>query len=223
MQDSAQNTFNSLVAVFPLPDIAALPGEVIPLHIFEPRYRRMIDDIVKNEYLLGVSLAGKVLHAPEIHRNEDPTKRNLTLYEPNTIFGCGPVIIKERLADGRVAIELHILHKVEITDLVQTLPYYLSSVRPISDERCDQRERQSMTKKLEADFIQLARSIDINAAMTLAKQTDGLDLDQLIAFILGVIRFPGDFKQQLLEQNQSVARAQILLNKLPELFPHITH
>src|SRR5690606_30069434 len=89
------------VAIFPLPDIAVLPGEQIPLHIFEPRYRQMIEDILKEDYLLGVSLAGSVLHRAEVDQDTLATKRNLDLYEPNTIFGCGPIILKERFDDGR--------------------------------------------------------------------------------------------------------------------------
>ena len=32
------------VALFPIPDLVAFPGTVIPLHVFEPRYRKMVHD-----------------------------------------------------------------------------------------------------------------------------------------------------------------------------------
>lgn len=223
MQEKLTNTFKAKVAVFPLPDIAVLPGEVVPLHIFEPRYRRMIDDILEHDYLLGVSLAGKVLHAPEIGNSEDLTKRNLTLYEPNTIFGCGPVILRERLADGRLIIDLHVQHKVEIAELMQELPYYLTRVRPLPDIACDQQAASDLTQNLSSEFIQLARGIDQTAAQAIEHQTRDIDLAHLIALVLSVVRFPGEFKQELLEQNHDLVRGEILLKKLPELFPHITH
>ena len=30
-----------VIPIFPLPKVVMLPGEVLPLHIFEPRYKRM--------------------------------------------------------------------------------------------------------------------------------------------------------------------------------------
>lgn len=41
--------------VFPLP-LVLLPGEVLPLHIFEPRYRQMLNDIGAERNLFGVNL-----------------------------------------------------------------------------------------------------------------------------------------------------------------------
>jgi ATP-dependent Lon protease len=40
--------------LFPLP-LILLPGEVIPLHIFEPRYRQMLEDIQAGNNLFGLS------------------------------------------------------------------------------------------------------------------------------------------------------------------------
>lgn len=41
--------------IFPLP-LVLLPGEALPLHIFEPRYRQMLEDIESTNNLFGVSL-----------------------------------------------------------------------------------------------------------------------------------------------------------------------
>ncbi|MBI3455520.1 MAG: LON peptidase substrate-binding domain-containing protein [Candidatus Rokubacteria bacterium] len=32
------------IPIFPLPDVVFFPETVLPLHVFEPRYRRMIAD-----------------------------------------------------------------------------------------------------------------------------------------------------------------------------------
>jgi Lon protease-like protein len=40
--------------VFPLP-LVLLPNELLPLHIFEPRYRRMLRDVEQDRKLFGVS------------------------------------------------------------------------------------------------------------------------------------------------------------------------
>jgi len=43
------------IAIFPLP-LVLLPGEVLPLHIFESRYRQMLTDIEAKRNLFGISL-----------------------------------------------------------------------------------------------------------------------------------------------------------------------
>jgi len=49
------------VKIFPL-NIAILPGERVPLHIFEPRYKAMIEDNINNGENFGICLSfgGKV-------------------------------------------------------------------------------------------------------------------------------------------------------------------
>lgn len=42
------------LAVFPLP-LVLMPGEMLPLHIFEPRYRQMLSDIEDERNLFGIS------------------------------------------------------------------------------------------------------------------------------------------------------------------------
>ena len=37
---------NQVVPMFPLPGVFLFPGQVMPLHIFEPRYRQMIEDLL---------------------------------------------------------------------------------------------------------------------------------------------------------------------------------
>jgi len=36
------------IALFPLHGTILLPGSVLPLHIFEPRYRQMVEDVMEN-------------------------------------------------------------------------------------------------------------------------------------------------------------------------------
>ena len=41
--------------IFPLP-LVMLPNELLPLHIFEDRYRRMLNDVVEDRDLFGITL-----------------------------------------------------------------------------------------------------------------------------------------------------------------------
>jgi Lon protease-like protein len=46
--------FPDIIPVFPLPGALLLPGTHLPLHIFEPRYRRMIADAMAGPGLVGM-------------------------------------------------------------------------------------------------------------------------------------------------------------------------
>ncbi|MFN9915038.1 MAG: LON peptidase substrate-binding domain-containing protein, partial [Pirellulaceae bacterium] len=40
--------------LFPLPDVVLFPQEVLPLHIFEPRYRMMLRTVMSEDRRFGV-------------------------------------------------------------------------------------------------------------------------------------------------------------------------
>ena len=43
-----------VIPVFPLPGVLLLPRAMLPLHIFEPRYRAMIRDALDEEGIVGM-------------------------------------------------------------------------------------------------------------------------------------------------------------------------
>ncbi|HMV43548.1 MAG TPA: LON peptidase substrate-binding domain-containing protein, partial [Leptospiraceae bacterium] len=45
----------STIAVFPLPNMVFFPGAFLPLHIFEPRYRLMLDYCIESDYEMAVT------------------------------------------------------------------------------------------------------------------------------------------------------------------------
>jgi len=42
--------------IFPLPNVLLFPNMVLPLHIFEERYKRMVGDCLQGDRLLGLFL-----------------------------------------------------------------------------------------------------------------------------------------------------------------------
>jgi hypothetical protein len=60
MFDADAIDFREPVALFPLPTVSLLPHALQPLHVFEPRYRQMVEDA------LGSSAAGDFEHAAPI-------------------------------------------------------------------------------------------------------------------------------------------------------------
>ena len=78
------------VPIFPLPDLALFPNTLLPLHIFEPRYRAMVTDCLARDRRLAIvglkaGFEGDYAGHPAVHE----------------VAGLGRIVKCERLATGR--------------------------------------------------------------------------------------------------------------------------
>jgi len=90
-----------VLPVFPLTGVLLLPGTVLPLHIFEPRYRNMVNDALNADKIFGMIQPS----APQQDNRPMPGTDNETpeLYK----VGCAGYIENwERFPDGRFFIQL---------------------------------------------------------------------------------------------------------------------
>ena len=95
----------SEIPIFPLPNVVLFPSALLPLHIFEPRYRAMVADALEGERLIGM-----VMLRPgwESHYDKMP--------EVYPIGCAGFITHAEQLPDGRFNIMLRGLQKFRILD-----------------------------------------------------------------------------------------------------------
>jgi Lon protease-like protein len=97
-----QMTLPEVLPVFPLTGVMLLPGTVLPLHIFEPRYRNMIEDALSGDKIFGMIQP----FAPQNdNRGPQPGAGDVA---PNLYkVGCAGYIEKsEKLPDGRFFVQL---------------------------------------------------------------------------------------------------------------------
>jgi Lon protease-like protein len=114
---------STIVPIFPLPDLTFFPRTLLPLHIFEARYRAMIMDALARDRRLCVvglqpgyeaTYAGK----PAVH----------------PVGGLGEIVSWERLANGRYNILLRGDARVRIEhELPGDTLYRLVSARQLED------------------------------------------------------------------------------------------
>jgi Lon protease-like protein len=91
------------IPLFPLPNVVLFPTALLPLHIFEPRYRAMVGDALESERLIGL-----VMLRPGWERDYEGAP---SVYP----VGCaGFITHADRLADGRYNILLRGLEKFRI-------------------------------------------------------------------------------------------------------------
>lgn len=111
--------------IFPLPGTILLPQTMVSLHIFEPRYRRMMEDVVDGHRLLAIAM---------LDENRGPD-----LFGRPPVFptaGVGVLRRATRLPDGRYNIMLEGLFRADISeelDPVPFLPFRRVRARPMVD------------------------------------------------------------------------------------------
>ena len=102
--------------IFALPEVVLLPGTLLPLHIFEPRYRAMVADALEGDRTIGMSL---VKPGAE-EEGADP--------EVFAVGGAGEIVESERLDDGRYNILLSGTFRFRILSELGTAPYRRADV-----------------------------------------------------------------------------------------------
>jgi ATP-dependent Lon protease len=101
-----------VLPVFPLPQTVLFPGALLPLHIFEPRYRAMVKDALATNKTLAIAL---IRETGERDANRNPP------IEP--VAGVGIIIDHAELADGRYNILLRGRARVRLEELPFVPPY----------------------------------------------------------------------------------------------------
>jgi len=103
--------------IFPLPNVVFLPGMVLPLNVFEPRYLELVDHVLDGGMHVGVPL---LRPDPSLLDRND---LELPLHDPGderppieAVFGVGQLIAHQRLPDGRRFIRLEGLGRVRVVD-----------------------------------------------------------------------------------------------------------
>lgn len=110
--------------IFPLPRVVFFPGTALPLHLFEPRYTRMIEDCLDT----GCTALAVALLAPGWENNY---QGNPAIYE---IAGAGRIVAHQARRDGTHDIVLHGLNRVRLHEHPsEGRPYRSARAEPIQD------------------------------------------------------------------------------------------
>jgi Lon protease-like protein len=106
-----------MLPLFPLPDVVLFPGAMLPLHVFEPRYRAMVADSLAGDRIIGMTLLQPGFEG-DYHGNP-------AVYA----VGCAGVITHaERLPDGRSNVVLRGLEKFRIVQEDHSRPYRVATI-----------------------------------------------------------------------------------------------
>ena len=184
------------IPIFPLSGAILFPRSQLPLHIFEPRYREMVRDMID-----GVGRIGMI----QPLRIDDDNKA------PLYGVGCvGEIVGIEELEDGRFNIVLLGSNRFRlISEVAHEGSYRCASVDIAA---FDDNEPEPLSIAERAEVEREARRL--GDALGLAVDWDAvarLDDEMLVNAIAQVAPFDAGAKQALLEQPALSGRADLLV------------
>lgn len=188
------------IPLFPLPNAVLFPNVFLPLHIFEPRYRKMIADALSGDRIIGMVLL-RPGYEPD-YEGRPP------IYD----IGCAGVITHSQpLADGRYDIVLRGMEKFRVTSEDHSQPYRIGEVESIS-EAVPANEVQPLRQQRQRLEAVLAAAIErVRSEPKFPPSVPDEDLVNALAQYLDLEPLE---KQALLEQHSLRSRAESLVELL---------
>jgi len=199
------------VPIFPLPEVVFFPETVLPLHVFEPRYRQMVADCLAADGWMAV-----VMLRPgweKDYQGRPPVEG---------IAGVGEIIQAEMLADGRYNILLHGRSRIRI--LAEEPPegrfYRVVRAERLEEEgpKADDRTFGARLQELRAAHARLLVALgqshpDVVGRLTVAGATPGAAIDRIVSAVVP----DAEVRQRLLEAVDVSDRLDLAVGALGEL------
>lgn len=210
----ALKLFEGVTRLFPLPNVVLFPGVLLPLHIFEPRYRQMLSDALDSDRLISL-----VLLKPGCDEfAEDPPP-------PIASVGCiGRVIYHNGLADGRSNLILKGLRRISIdAELPQDAPYRTARVTILNDgPSSDQNEStRDAVQRVISVMSEILSSLGRGAEAEKLSVASELPPGRLCDLACHCLGFDVQAKQSMLEELHVGRRVQGLLAWMDALLQSI--
>ena len=109
------------VPVMTLPNATLFPQALLPLYIFEPRYRQMLADALHSNRMFSVAM-----------RRPGSSRET-----PLPVAGVGLIRVSVGHKDGTSHLILQGLARVELAETVRYKPYRVQRIRPLPTPPCD--------------------------------------------------------------------------------------
>jgi Lon protease-like protein len=188
------------IPIFALPGVVLMPGTMLPLHIFEDRYRRMVADALEGDRTIGMAL---------MKPGWEDGGRDPDVFE---VGGAGEIVETERFEDGRYNILLLGRFRYRILQQASVEPYRQARVEeiaslPFSDASAQGRARRLVTKLFR----------EVRGLMELAPlPEEDLSPERLASEIALRLRYAPPELQDLLETDSLPARYEQIAVRMRE-------
>ncbi|MBJ7305335.1 MAG: LON peptidase substrate-binding domain-containing protein [Gemmataceae bacterium] len=212
MDPTILENFDGKVRLFPLPNVVLFPRVIQPLHIFEPRYKQMVEDALEDNRLIALCL---LQPTAGLGGSTSPIYPDICI---------GQILQEERLPDGRFNLLLQgvsrakIISEVNNGKLYRTAKVEILHDVPNSSVENEDRMRTRLVKRMTKWFTQQPSAKEqldrlVNSDLSLGNLCDVFSF----ALPLSV-----DMKILLLQLVNVEDRASLLLEVIEQMTPEVT-
>lgn len=197
-----------LVPLFPLPEVVLFPRTILPLHIFEPRYRQMMADALDGERAIAIALL-KAGYEPLYYTHRAPI---------HATIGVGRIMESEQLADGNYNLLLRGVARATILEETRDHDYRVARVEPV-ETFCSSSEKQTaqLRKELRAAIRgNPGLDPDLRRHWLRLARAD-VELGALSDLIAAGVPVEAELRQCLLDEPDAYPRTTMLLDQMRTL------
>lgn len=190
-----------IVPIFPLPNVVFFPKTLLPLHIFEERYRTMTREALAGERKIVMVL---LREGWETSYHQNPSVHEIAC--------LGQIEDFEELEDGKYNIVLAGINRVRLLREVRHSPYRLAEVEQLTDNAADENSVEIVRRRnhlagLFSRFTELATKGKFRSRDLVPQ----LNFEALVNMAASTLNFPAEEKQVLLEMGDVSDRCDILI------------
>lgn len=210
-ETAVQVNFGRAMPVFPLDQVTLLPQQVLPLHIFEPRYRQMVERALDGAGQIAMGVFRGKRWQQEYH-GRPPIKPAVCI---------GQIVQHEKLPDGRYNILLQGVCRARIVE--ESAPdgdrlYREAMLEPIGLEETAEEALAPLRERLERDLAEgpLSKLAAAEPILEYVRnpQIPTSALLELVSFTM--VTSP-TLRYRLLEEGDPTERASLIEEELGKL------
>jgi Lon protease-like protein len=195
------------LSIFPLPSVALFPGALLPLHVFEPRYRELVAHALSGRKILAVARLKPGFEGD--YEGRPP------VFE---VCGVGAIESHSQRPDGRYDIALRGLSRVRIVEELPPLQQY-RQVRAelLRDTAAAPSLIAAWQSKLSTLWLQLSPHLPEPVRDLKALTRDAEDASAYTDRLAAALVADPEASQQLLAETDPAERLRLLTSRVQEL------
>jgi Lon protease-like protein len=208
---SIRVNFGKEMPLFPLPAVVALPQQVVPLHIFEPRYRQLIDHALDGPGQIAMAVLDR----------RGSTSGPISQPRLRKAVCVCQIVQHEKLADGRYNVLLQGICRATIAKEVAPQPdvlYRSAILEPVGLDDHDSEDLATIRETVETTLRRpaLTKLVGVRPVLDFF-QDDRIPTTALLELVTFSMVHDAELRYQLLAEGDINQRSRILLSELGAL------
>ena len=190
------------VPIMVLPNAVLFPHSLLPLHIFENRYRQMLSHCLTGERMFSVALAKTGIREPK------------GVEDLRSVAGVGLIRACVGNENGTSNLVLQGLARVRIIDWTQEEPFRIAEIELIESRIGNAVEADALGEKVKELCVRI-QQLGLPLPPNLLEQMHQIDTPEILADVVGAA-FVSELapRQQLLESPDVAERLRLLIQIL---------